>query len=226
MEGRSDFASDRHDGEIGTRLAVVVKRAGGNKVVATKSGVPLRTLARLLAGQEPKVEHLVRLADTCGVSLDWLATGKGGVGGEPASLSAIDARQKAIKAALDDENAPITTERMSARPELAEIRRELEEMAHRPDLSDSQRGFAGLVLRLAFDDASAAHRGRLRDERLHAQLRASGATFKKAVDVVGWEPPPAFGQALKTLIFRYEISVEDAVAALDALKYGYRQDDQ
>lgn len=214
--------------ETGIRLALAVKSAGGNKAVSEKSGIPLRTLARLLAGQEPKAEHLVRVAAACGVSLDWLATGDGSMAGGAAmdgrGVAGVDARQQAIKAALDGQTVPIGPEDLAERPDLAALRQELEDMAIRPGLTDSQRGFADLMLRLAFNDDTAAQRGRMRDEKLQAQLRSSAATFKKAVEVVAWTPPPAFAQALRTLIFSYNISLEDTISTLDALKYGLDED--
>lgn len=62
--------------EIGMRLREAVKLGGGNKAVAAKSGIPLRTLGNLLDGQEMKVGQLVRIAWACGVSMDWLAMGR------------------------------------------------------------------------------------------------------------------------------------------------------
>lgn len=62
--------------EIGTRLRQAVKIGGGNKAVAAKSGIPLRSLGNLVGGQAPNVIQLVRIAEACGVSVDWLATGR------------------------------------------------------------------------------------------------------------------------------------------------------
>lgn len=70
------FGDEALKAEIGIRLRQAVKLGGGNKAVSAKSGIPLRTLANLLDGQEMKVGQLVRLAAACQVSLDWLATGR------------------------------------------------------------------------------------------------------------------------------------------------------
>lgn len=59
------------------RLRVAVKAAGGNKSVAERSGIPLATLNKYLAGRDMKVSAFIALANACGVSLDWLATGWG-----------------------------------------------------------------------------------------------------------------------------------------------------
>lgn len=216
-----DAGDEALKNDMAERLRRAVDLAGGPGLVSERSGVALRTLGNYTGGRtELKAGALIKLADACGVSLDWLATGQGhALAGEAVNRSAVDERQKAIMAMLNDETMPMAAERLQQRPDLVEIRRELEDMAHRQGLSESQRGFADLLLRLAFDDVSAAQRSRLREERLHAQLRASGAAFQKAVDVVGWQPPAAFGQALRTLIFSYGISLEDAISVLDALKY-------
>lgn len=70
------FGDEALKAEIGMRLRQAVKLGGGNKMVSAKSGIPLRTLANLLDGQEMKVGQLVRVAAACQVSLDWLATGR------------------------------------------------------------------------------------------------------------------------------------------------------
>jgi DNA-binding phage protein len=58
------------------RLREAVKQAGGNAVVAQRSGIPERSLANYLSGStEPKVFALSALADACCVSLDWLTKG-------------------------------------------------------------------------------------------------------------------------------------------------------
>lgn len=64
------------DDELRDRLRVAVRKAGGNSVVSQDSGVPKRTIGRYLAGQEMKLHPLIALAKACGVTLEWLATGK------------------------------------------------------------------------------------------------------------------------------------------------------
>lgn len=68
--------ADYEDAEIVERLRVAVKMGGGNKAVAEKSGIPLRTLANYLAGRsEIRLPLAAALCRTCGVSLQWLAYG-------------------------------------------------------------------------------------------------------------------------------------------------------
>jgi hypothetical protein len=63
--------------ERASRLKSAVRAAGGNNLVAQRSGVPLSSLNSYLRGREMKAGQLVRLAEATGVSLGWLATGDG-----------------------------------------------------------------------------------------------------------------------------------------------------
>ena len=66
------------------------REAGGNKIVAERSGVPPSTLGVYLKGQEWKVSPALALARACGVTLEWLITGtEAKQPGEPAKI-AID----------------------------------------------------------------------------------------------------------------------------------------
>ena len=73
----SDFevrASNLERENRATRLREAARKAGGNKEVARRSGVPLGTLNAYIAGGEMKLANAVALARACGVSLEWLAT--------------------------------------------------------------------------------------------------------------------------------------------------------
>lgn len=59
------------------RLRQVVERAGGRVATARKSGVPVGTLNNYLAGRDLPRSALVAIADATGVSVEWLATGRG-----------------------------------------------------------------------------------------------------------------------------------------------------
>jgi hypothetical protein len=77
--GFSDFHVPLGNPELksrANRLRQAVRAAGGNKVVATRSGVAPGTLNSYLAGGEMKLTPAVALAAACNVSLDWLATGR------------------------------------------------------------------------------------------------------------------------------------------------------
>lgn len=63
--------------ERSERLRHAVQEAGGNALVASKSGIPLGTLNRYIAGREMKAGAMIAIAKACGVSLSWLAEGQG-----------------------------------------------------------------------------------------------------------------------------------------------------
>ena len=58
------------------RLREALRRGGGNKVVSERSGVPLANLQTYLKGREMRIDTAIALAEACGVTLEWLATGK------------------------------------------------------------------------------------------------------------------------------------------------------
>jgi|GEM_PF-4953608 len=62
--------------QFSSRLKRAVRAAGGNKVVAMKSGVPLSSLNNYLKGRsEPSAFTALYLAAACRVSLTWLLVG-------------------------------------------------------------------------------------------------------------------------------------------------------
>lgn len=61
--------------ERSKRLRQAVRRAGGNLAVARRAGMHLGTLNKYIAGRDMKASAMIALAQACGVSLDWLATG-------------------------------------------------------------------------------------------------------------------------------------------------------
>lgn len=65
------FDDEAFKAEISLRLKDAVRNAGGNKAVSAKSGIPLKTLGNLLAGQPPTAVQLYRLAHACQLPLDW-----------------------------------------------------------------------------------------------------------------------------------------------------------
>jgi DNA-binding phage protein len=75
---RTDQNLDRvvQDGVL--RLRDAVKAAGGLARVADLSGIPGPSLKRYLAGRnEMKQSVLIALADACGITIEWLAAGRG-----------------------------------------------------------------------------------------------------------------------------------------------------
>jgi hypothetical protein len=73
----TDAAPNRVVEERRARLRQALKAAGGNKVVAAKSGVSLSSLNEYVAGAQPRLMAGAAIAKACDVSLEWLATGEG-----------------------------------------------------------------------------------------------------------------------------------------------------
>lgn len=68
---------------LAVRLRQAVRSAGGNQVVADRSGVPVATVNNYVRGRNGmKIEPLAALAQSCGVSLQWLV-----YGGDPGSAA-------------------------------------------------------------------------------------------------------------------------------------------
>lgn len=63
--------------ERAERLKEALRLAGGGAAVAKQIGMPIPTLNNYIAGRDMKASALIALAEACGVSLDWLATGRG-----------------------------------------------------------------------------------------------------------------------------------------------------
>ncbi len=93
---------------VAERIREAVKHAGGHRVVTTRSGIKGRTLSSLLGGQEPKHGQIVAVAETCGVSIEWLATGRG-----PLQRSAVAEAAPALPSVAPPEHDELR--RMAAR---------------------------------------------------------------------------------------------------------------
>lgn len=61
--------------ELSNRLRDAVRAAGGAATVAKRAGLSPSSLSHYLNGREMKIGTAVALADACGVTLTWLATG-------------------------------------------------------------------------------------------------------------------------------------------------------
>lgn len=73
-----DFGVEALKTEISGRIREAIRETRGNTDVSEKSGVSLRTIANYISGNsEPKIISLSKIAQVCGVSLDWIATGTG-----------------------------------------------------------------------------------------------------------------------------------------------------
>lgn len=60
------------------RLREAVRLGGGQTAVSARSGVKMRSLSNYLSGRnDMKGPTIVALADACGVTVEWLAAGRG-----------------------------------------------------------------------------------------------------------------------------------------------------
>jgi hypothetical protein len=77
MRADADLEENRNGLEVAERLRHAVELAGGPSRISAQSGIPLRSLGHYLGGRDMRRAALVALADACGTSIEWLATGRG-----------------------------------------------------------------------------------------------------------------------------------------------------
>jgi hypothetical protein len=108
--GFPETGVNREAAERALRLKQAVQSAGGNKAVSEKSGIPLATLGDYLAGGEWKLSRVIALADACGVSVEWLATGRGATRPEQSAppTPPVGPVETPAPAAADDNLPPLT----------------------------------------------------------------------------------------------------------------------
>lgn len=139
--GMSDSQCPIPGGEsdtFGTRLRSLIE---GESIAgfARRVGVPEANIHTYLRGMSPQMDKLVRIADACGVTVDWLATGRG-------IRRAVDMR-KAEKALQDGAFRVIEGEARPLTPaeQDASTARRLEAIAHLVAGLDSPREQAALL---------------------------------------------------------------------------------
>jgi hypothetical protein len=71
-----DVASSEPTNLSHERLRRAIRQAGGNNAVSERSGIPLSTIGRYLAGFDMKFAAAQALAKACDVTIEWLATGQ------------------------------------------------------------------------------------------------------------------------------------------------------
>jgi phage repressor protein C with HTH and peptisase S24 domain len=73
---KADMSLDRRI-EVGSRLALAVRDAGGNAFVSQRVGISTRSISRYIAGEvEMPFLTAVEIAAVCGKSLNWLLYGR------------------------------------------------------------------------------------------------------------------------------------------------------
>lgn len=216
--------------ETSTLAGRIKKIVGDNlSAFARRSGVGESLLRQYIAGSKPGLDKAVAIARAGGVSLEWLATGE-----EPAETILLDEAHPSkahltnqelerefvrVEAALQGaREVPVPEYKVESDQALADARRMLIGFTARPDATRLQKAHADMLLRVFFGDRSAAER---QEERLKAageRLRWMNRAFEEAVKAVGFQPPPALAEIIKTLMFSHGLNAEGAVVLLDALR--------
>ncbi len=76
------------DDSFAARVHDLVARCGGQSALARRTGLSLGAVQRYLKGGEPTRGALMRLAEACGVSMDWLVYGVGEEAGDGSTSTA------------------------------------------------------------------------------------------------------------------------------------------
>ena len=97
--------SNSGDIEATNRLKKAVQDAGGATAVGRQAGIPIATLKSFLNGRDVRRSALVAIADACGVSVEWLATGRGEPGQQIISAHSFGL------ADVDEQGTAVTTGR-------------------------------------------------------------------------------------------------------------------
>nr|WP_294915407.1 LexA family transcriptional regulator [uncultured Neokomagataea sp.] len=91
MSNLSVSAKNRQIEPAIQRLREAVKKSGTQKEVANRAGIPVSTFSEYLSGREMKLSVAARIADACGVSMEWLATGREPESVLPPNLQDVEA---------------------------------------------------------------------------------------------------------------------------------------
>ena len=73
----SDFPVSFDQASVIERFRAAIRLAGGNQAVASRAGIPKGTINNLLRGTDVRISAAYAIAAACGVSLDWISTGRG-----------------------------------------------------------------------------------------------------------------------------------------------------
>lgn len=65
------------ESDIGSRIASLIPEGESQNAFARRCGIGDTTLRKYLAGAQPSSDRLVAMADAAGVSIEWLASGRG-----------------------------------------------------------------------------------------------------------------------------------------------------
>ncbi|WPZ33188.1 helix-turn-helix domain-containing protein [Thalassobaculum sp. OXR-137] len=208
-----------------TEFAERLKTAIGLEPVhafAKRSGVGDGSLRKYLKGSAPSIDKAAAIADAAGVSIEWLATGRGEMrSSNPQMLpeDEIDRRLLEIRETLMEHvDLPVSADALGHDDALWPIYVELQSLARGGGASGARRAEADLYLRTAFDDRGADRRMEQRVKDVGVRIRAAYAAVDEALAAVGWTPSPLFKEQLRTLAFRHEMTVEDLTLLSSAVR--------
>lgn len=133
--------------EISKRIDEIIKKAGGQKTISEKTGIPLKSISNYCLGiSPPKLEPLIQIAEATGVSLDWIATGKGEPNKtEPAVTAALDMEALEAAIALTEEAATSVGAKLTPKKKAYIASMIYEDIADTPEKRDSDVDMTNVV---------------------------------------------------------------------------------
>jgi phage repressor protein C with HTH and peptisase S24 domain len=91
FKNNDEKSDDYSSHTFGERVSVAIQRAGGATEMAIKGGFSPSVLRKWRSEQsDPSRKHVVKLAQFGGVSLEWLATGKGSPDGDIPAVAPLE----------------------------------------------------------------------------------------------------------------------------------------
>ncbi len=207
---------------IGKRLSAA-RRAIGLSIdeFGAQTGIPVSTLKKYESGHRVPGGDAIQAITKAGINAHWLVTGEGPMLSKQASdeeRAKIDAEIEAVEKELSRFKLPVSQDDILKSPELLDIKQRVIQIQKNPAATDPQRTRADLILNLAFQDEDAGVRLEQKRRDLSERLRAARESYEEVIKAVGYQPPPAFAEALKTAIF-YGLNVERAALLLEAFKH-------
>ncbi len=208
--------------EIGYRLKQLREALGYTQTgIAEAIGSKLRSWQEYERGSRIPGSQVIAGLVKLGVNANWVLVGEGPMLSKQASdeeKAKIDAEIEAVEKELSRFELPVSQDDVLKSPELLYIKQRVMQIQKNPAATDPQRTRADLILSLAFQDEEAGVRLEQKKRDLSERLRAARESYEEVIKAVGYQPPPAFAEALKTAIF-YGLNVERAALLLEAFKH-------
>ena len=212
--------------ELGSRIGEVLDLYDSRKSAAQQAGISVDQLPAYVKGvNAPPFRVIARLADGCGVTLDWIATGKGpkyrearqgGVAEEARALNEAERKLDETEAWLSELEIPIDKEtRSSARA--AEVFQRVERLATDERLPDRVRERADVQLEIGWEDAAAVARRAGRARAFKYQVKVAQGVLEELVRASGYRPGQQVANALTHSLALGTMTREAGLQVLTAL---------